>query len=269
MPDFAEKPYDGDHPLVEDGGDWRSGGGLGGVLERAVSYGNFGGPGNRILTENPDYVAQQRAANPNYDETTDPKFAGDPRYQPIDGIDAAAEKHDGAYDAASQGNSMFSWAGMHDFRAADKTLVSDVGNEMSANGDKYSGEAKTYADTLQGFFGGREMGMEAVDWAESKGAAVENGLSQAVGGAEKWSSLDDAGKGLAADASGALGFAEESGAEAWKGIDGAAEKVSQLGLAGAAGTIGGLGNVAVAGGISAAEGAWDGLKSFGAGLVGP
>lgn len=265
MPDFASRPYDGTHPLLAegDGGtDWRGGDGIGDILGRAISYGNYGGFGNRIEGENGDYVAQQRAANPDYDPTTDPKFAGDPRYAPVDPMDAAMQQHDSAYAQLGGNDGMFGWDGMHERRDADNQLASSVGTEMAQNGDKYSAGARTYASGLEGFFDGREAGMEAADWAGAKTSQAESGVENFVAGASQWSSLSDVGHGLATGAGDALGFVEGAGAEAAHGVEDAASTIGKLGVPGALTAAAGFGDAVVAGGIHAAEGALADVESL-------
>ncbi len=271
-PDFASKPYDASHSYDDPNNqDWRSGGGILDSVERAVSYGNYAGPGNRILTENPDYVAQQRAADPNYDETKDPKFADDPRYAPVDGIDAAAQKHDGAYDEANKGNNMFSWDGMRDFHAADETLVSDVNKEMAQNGGKYSDSATQYADGLQGFFGARDSALDAVDWAGNKASDAESGIGNFVDSAKSWSSVGDAESGIASGVQSAGSWLGDTAQQAWSGVSNFGDTIGKLGTTGEEGAALGLLDVGVAGAAhvasQAASGVVDDVSAVGSGIA--
>ena len=268
--DFESTPHDGHHDALEPGSDWRGGSGILDAAARYVSYGNFAGPGNRVLTENPDYAAAQRAKDPHYDETNDPRFKNDPRYQPIDGIDAAAQRHDGGYERhhIDGQDPFFSWEGLKAVHGDDKALVDGVQNEMDTRGGEYSQTAKNYSEGLRGFFGSRVMGVDAVDWAGQKVDATEHGLSGALDDARSWGSLDDAGRGLAKDAVGAGHFVEESAEEAWSGVAGAGKKIGSLGWPGMLGAVAGFGDVALAGGRNVATSAWDGVKSAGGAVAG-
>src|SRR5689334_4520186 len=99
MPEYQATPYDGHHPLLDDGSDWRSGNDPRSIAERFVSYGNFAGPGNHL-----------------WNERGDSSLAGDPKYAPIDGIDRAAETHDHGYGAHLGSGNAFGWDDMHAVR---------------------------------------------------------------------------------------------------------------------------------------------------------
>lgn len=164
---FMSPAGDGWH-LAGGDGDWRDGDGADGAIERGESYGNFAGPGNRILRENPEAAAKKQA-DPSYDETKDPKYANDPRYQATDGLDAAAREHDSDYSARGKDHrEMFGWEGMHAVKDADAKLVENVDAEMDQNGEKYSKGAQTYSKGMRGFFGARVMGQDALEWAGDK-----------------------------------------------------------------------------------------------------
>jgi hypothetical protein len=228
-----------------------------------VSYGNWAGPGNRAVTENQDYVNQQRALNPAYDEASDPKLMNDPRYAPIDGMDAAAKRHDGGYSHDLGSSSMFGWEGMRNVREDDRRLVADTQAEMDTNGDKYSDSAKTYSEGLRGFFGSRVMGQDAADWAGAKAGEAGQGIGSFVEGAKSWSSLDEAGGGIAHGLEGAGSWLAGTGEQAWTGVSGAANTIEGLGVPGALGAVGGFGDVAAAGVGEVAGDAWTGAKSAG------
>lgn len=261
--DFESTPYDGHHSMTNPGDDWRSGSGVGGMLGRLVSYGNWAGPGNRMVTENADYIAQQRAENPTYDPYHDASLMSNPRYAAIDGIDAAAQRHDHGYSQSLNGANMFGWDGIRNTREADRQLVADTQAEMDTNGSRYSSGAQTYSEGLRGYFGGRVMGMDAVDWAGGKAHEAGQGISNFIHGAGDWHSLGDAGRGIANGARGAAGWLANTGREAWNGIRGVGQQMHDLGPVGALGMVGGLGNVAVAGGIHMAQQAWNGVSRAG------
>lgn len=256
--DFESTPYDGHHSYTDPGNDWRSGDGITDGLKRVVSYGNWAGPGNRMVTENQGYIDEQRAKNPNYDPYLDSSLMNNPRYQAIDGMDAAALHHDHGYSQSLGGENMFGWQGMRNVREADRQLVADTQAEMDANGGKYSDGARSYSEGLRGFFGGRVMGMDAADWAGGKASEAGQGISNFVHGASDWHSLGDAGRGIAQGAMGAGRWLANTGREAIGGIGSAINTARELGPIGALGMVGGLGNVAVAG-------AWEGAKALGRG----
>jgi hypothetical protein len=257
--DFESTPYDGHHSYTDPGNDWRSGDGVADGLKRAVSYGNWAGPGNRMVTENQAYIDQQRASDPSYDPFHDSSLMNNPRYQAIDGMDAAAQRHDHGYFQNLNGENMFGWQGMRNTREADRQLVADTQAEMDANGDRYSDGARTYSEGLRGYFGGRVMGMDAADWAGGKASEAGQGISNFVQSAGNWNSLGDAGRGIAQGAMGAGRWLANTGREAIGGIGNAINTARELGPVGALGMVGGLGNVALAG-------AWEGAKSVGRGV---
>ena len=265
---FRSEPYNGVHPLLRSADDWRDTPGLAGIVERSSSYGNWGGPGNRVATENQPYIAQQRAQNPAYDEATDPRFVNDPRYAPIDGMDAAAERHDSGYNHDLRGENMFGWQGMRNVHEDDRRLVAATQAEMDQNGDKYSDDAISYSEGLRGFFGARVMGMDAVDWMGAKAHRAGEGVSDFVDQARGWESLGDAGRGLWQGAKGAGHFLADTGAEAWHGIGAAAGTLGSLGPTGMIRALAGFGDVAISGAGHLAGRAWDGAKSIGSSLFG-
>lgn len=257
--DFESTPYDGHHSYTDPGNDFRSGDGVTDGLQRLVSYGNWAGPNNRMVIENKGYIDEQRASNPNYDPYLDGSLMNNPRYAPIDGMDAAAQRHDHGYYQSLGGESMFGWQGMRNVREADRQLVADTQAEMDTNGDRYSDGARTYSEGLRGFFGGRVMGMDAADWAGGKASEAGQGISNFVQGAGNWHSLGDAGRGIAQGAMGAGRWLANTGREAIGGIGNAINTARELGPVGTLGMIGGMGNVALAG-------AWEGAKSVGRGI---
>lgn len=257
--DFESTPYDGHHSYTDPGNDWRSGDGVTDGLKRVVSYGNWAGPGNRMVTENQAYIDSQRAQDAGYDPYLDSSLMNNPRYQAIDGMDAAAQRHDHGYYQSLNGENMFGWQGIRNTREADRQLVADTHAEMDANGDRYSTGAQRYSQGLQGFFGGRVMGMDAADWAGGKASEAGQGISNFVQGAANWNSLGDAGRGIAQGAAGAGRWLANTGREAIGGIGNAINTARELGPIGALGMVGGLGNVAVAG-------AWEGAKALGRGV---
>ncbi len=265
--DFESTPYDGHHSYTDPGNDWRSGDGIKGGLGRMVSYGNWAGPGNRMVTENQNYINQQTQANPGYDPYHDPTLMNNPRYQAIDGMDAAAQRHDHGYFQSLNGENMFGWQGIRNTREADRQLVADTQAEMDANGDRYSPDARRYSEGLRGYFGGRVMGMDAADWTGGKINEAGQGISNFVQGARNWNSLGDAGRGIMNGVQGAGSWLANTGREAWGGISNAFNTARELGPVGALGMVGGLGNVAVAGIGHAAGQAWQGAKNLGSNVL--
>jgi hypothetical protein len=212
-------PYDGHHPFFDDRNDWQKGDSPLDIAARFVSYGNYGGPGDNAPAP------------------------------PIDGLDAAAEKHDDAYGRDLGANGYFSWQGIQHTHADDAELVTDVNQEMAANGSKYSPEAVDYSEGLRGFFGGRVAGVDAVNWADAKLGQAEAGISDFVHGDV----------GLSEGLAGAGSFIAGAAGEAWDGVKNTAETAAGLGWPGVAGTAIGLGNVAVSGVGHLASEAWDWL----------
>ncbi|HMU40686.1 MAG TPA: hypothetical protein PKE31_16880 [Pseudomonadota bacterium] len=239
---------------------------------RLVSYGNWAGPGNRMESENEEYIQAQRDKDPSYDPYHDKTLTDDPRYKPVDGMDAAAFHHDHGYQEAlgpgGKGPSMFGWEGLQATREADRRLVNDVRDEMAENGDQYSGTSKTYAKGLQGYFGARVMGQDAIDWAGGKAGEAAGGISNFINGAKNWGSFGDAAKGIGQGIKGAGSWLANTGKEAWGGISGAAKHIGSLGLPGILGAAGGFANVAGAGLAHLGGKAWDGVKSAGSSLAG-
>lgn len=277
MSDYEATPYDGHHTQGDSENSWRTN-----AAERFVGYGNWAGPGNRMDHEEADYIAQQRRRNPDYDPYVDPHMLNNPRYQAVDGMDAAAQVHDHGYYkhlGADAGTAdMFTWDGLHRTREDDRTLVNSTRAEMAANGDRYSKDARGFANGLQGFFGARVMGQDAVDWAGNKAGEASQGVSNFVNGARNWNSLGDAASGVGQGIRGAGSWLANTGREAWQGVSGAARNISGLGWQGALGAVGGFANVAGAGalhlGNQALQGAgnlagqaWDGARSLGGAAV--
>lgn len=249
-PEYRSTPYDGTHdPDNASGDDWRSGSGLGGWFDRATSYGNFSGSGNRIDVEQADYIRQQQANDPNYNKFHDPALQSDPRYQPIDGIDAAAMRHDESYSTDLNGANMFGWQGLRNTNAADRQLVRDVNDEMNTNGDLYSEDATRYSQGMRGYFGGRVMGVDAVDWMGSKAGEVGDGVSNFVGDLGNAGSIGEAAGVIGNGVVGAGQWIGNTAGEAWNGISNAASTAWDLGWPGMLGTAGGLLNVAGAGAL--------------------
>jgi hypothetical protein len=246
MPAFESTAYDGQHSWAA-GNDWRTGSGLVDSINRVCSYGNYAGAGNRILEENKDYVAQQRQLDPNYNENRDPRFMNDPHYAPIDGLDAAAKKHDSGYPDHLGQNSMFSWDGMQRVREDDRQLVTDVGAEMAQNGSKYSAGAQRFAAGTQGFFGGRVLAQDAVDWVGSKADQVGAGVAGFAAEASHWGSVGEAAHGIGTGAASAASWLTRTGHEAADGTAAAASQIGALGAPGMAMAALGVGNVAFAG----------------------
>lgn len=158
---------------------------------RFPSYGNYAGPGNKY----DDYLNARWAKDPKYDPATDPALSAEKTT--VDGIDAAARKHDFAYyrdngHGASETN-MLSWQGLQNTRNADRELQKDAEKEMlrpSLGKDgkpiAYSDGTRDYVDGMAGFFGGRADGVDIaralgkgkMDVFDAAGAAVND-----IGGA--------------------------------------------------------------------------------------
>lgn len=211
------------------------------------SHGNYVGPGNKILDRNKEYVAQQKALNPNYNEVRDPKF-NNSLYKPVDGFDEAAKVHDEAYsDHLKAGNSMFSWDGMKQVKEDDRALVNAGQKEMAEHGAGYTDAERRKAAMGEGFFAGRVMGMDAADWVGKKADQAGAGLSNFFGGAANWHSAGDAISGIGTGLSSASHWLGHAGGEAATGISNAASATAGRGGAGVGGTLLGLTNVAGAG----------------------
>lgn len=265
--DFESKPHDGHHSPLSPGNDWRSGTGIGGMAQRLVSYGNWAGPGNRMETENAAYIAKRKQEDPSYDEYSDPTLMNNPRYAAIDGIDAAARRHDGGYDQHRDNQNMFGWQGMRNVREDDRRLVADTQAEMDANGSQYSSGAQAYSKGLRGFFGSRVMGMDAVDWTGGKAQEAGHGVADFAHQAAGWRSLGDAGHGIAQGAQQAGGWLANTGRQAWQGASQAAQQIHSLGPIGTLGAVAGFGDVAVAGAAHLGGQAWQGAQALGTGAV--
>ncbi len=266
MSDYEATPYDGHHTQGDSENSWRTN-----PLERFVGYGNWAGPGNRMDHEEPGYIADQRKDNPNYDPYLDPHFLNNPRYRAIDGMDAAAQRHDHGYyqhlGADSSTLDMFTWQGLQATREDDRRLVADTRAEMGANGGRYSEDARSFGRGLQGFFGARVMGQDAVDWAGNKAGEAASGVGNFINGARNWNSLGDAASGIGQGIRGAGSWLANTGREAWQGVSGAANTIGNLGWEGALGATGGFLNVAGAGAAHLAGQAWDGARSLGGAAV--
>jgi hypothetical protein len=264
--EYESTPYDGHHTQGDSESSWRTN-----AAERFVGYGNWAGPGNRMDHEEPGYIADQRQRDPNYDPYLDPHFLNNPRYQAIDGMDAAAQRHDHGYHkhlGADAGMAdMFTWDGLNATREDDRRLVADTRAEMGANGGRYSEDAQGFAKGLQGFFGARVMGQDAVDWAGNKAGEAGQGISNFVGGARNWNSVGDAARGIGQGISGAGSWLADTGREAWQGVSGAAQNIGGLGWQGALGAAGGFLNVAGAGALHAGGQLWDGARSLGSSAI--
>lgn len=266
MSDYEATPYDGHHTQGDSEHSWRTN-----PVERFVGYGNWAGPGNRMDHEEADYIAQQRKQNPNYDPYVDPHMLNNPRYRAVDGMDAAAQRHDHGYyqhlGADSGAADMFTWQGLQATREDDRRLVADTRAEMAQNGNRYSADAQSFGRGLQGFFGARVMGQDAVDWAGNRAQEAASGVGNFVNGARNWNSLGDAESGIGQGIRGAGNWLANTGREAWQGVSGAYNNIRGLGWEGALGATGGFLNVAGAGAAHLAGQAWDGARSLGGAAV--
>ncbi|MFO0620328.1 MAG: hypothetical protein U0745_02950 [Polyangia bacterium] len=266
MSEYEATPYDGHHTQGDSENSWRTN-----PVERFVGYGNWAGPGNRMDHQEGDYIRQQRERDASYDPYTDPHMLNNPRYQAVDPMDAAAFEHDHGYykhlgaDAGTM--DMFTWQGLQATREDDRRLVGATRAEMAANGGRYSEDAQGFAKGLQGFFGARVMGQDAVDWAGNKAGEAGQGISNFVGGARNWNSVGDAARGIGQGVSSAGSWLANTGREAWQGVSGAASNIGNLGWQGALGAIGGFANVGLAGAAHVAGQAWDGAKSLGSAAI--
>lgn len=231
---FESTPYDGRHPATLDpGDDWRNGTGILGYLDRVTSYGNYAGLGNRNQVER-GYHA------------------------PIDGIDAAAERHDTGYEAHAGASDPFTtWEGMRAVADDDRRLVADVGNEMAVNGSRYSTDAQDYSKGMRAFFGARAMGSDAVDWAEDKGGEAASGVEHFIDDARTWDDIGDVGTGLAGGAAGAGSWLFGAGSEAVQGVGHAAGTLSDLGPRAMLDAAAGFADFGIVGAGHAASSLWD------------
>ena len=161
------------------------------AADRFPSYGNWAGPGNVHDEEIKRRMTEANAAHRPYDPSTDPDFGADTA---IDGLDAAARVHDLQYyrdnsDAnGKETNSMFSLQGLLNTADADRTLQRATAREMDhpsigADGRpiEYSDSTRTYADGLQGLFGGRADGVD-IRQAYIDGSIDELGVLDAAAG---------------------------------------------------------------------------------------
>jgi hypothetical protein len=238
-----DTPYDATHPVSRDPrGDWRDATGFGGLLQRLTAYGNYAGFGNR-----------------------NEKQGG--YFPPLDGIDAAAQRHDAGYSRdAATGNPFLNWDTMHAVAPDDRRLVADIDAEMAENGGRYSPEAEAYSRAARGLFGARAMGVGAIDWADGKAGEAWDGVGSFIHSARDWHSLDDVGTGLADGGLRAGGWLGHTGAEAWDGVSHAASTIEDLGPRGALAAGIGFLDVGVAGTGHVLGKGWDAAKS-GAGHV--
>ncbi len=243
MSDYESKPYDGQHPLLDpQGDDWRTG-----VLERAVSYGNYAGPSNRAWRDG-----------------VDPATTTDPKYAPIDGIDAAAKTHDLGYSRdLPKGTDEWGWDGINAVSKDDHKLDSDVRTEMGQNGSKYSPGAQQFAQATEGFFGGRANAVDGMNFVEQKAGEVGNGVSGFVDGAKSWSSMGEAENGIGQGLSQAGNWAAKTGSQVAHGVGTMVDEQKGLNGVGIGAEVIGAGSAAVTGAGHLAHEAWDGAKSVG------
>lgn len=241
MANDFETPYDGNHHVSDSSGsDWRSWG------ERLVSYGNFAGPGNR---NDPEHRAK------------DPAQANGPiDFKPIDGMDAAAERHDQGYGALD-GHSMWSWDGIKRVAGADRGLADQTDQEMAKNGSKYSSGAQNYSKAMRGIFGGRASVVEGVNWAGEKAHEAGQGISNFANSAKDWHSVGDAGRGIANGVAGGAQWLGNTAAQGWNGAKSAANYFGGLGPLGVAGAVVGGGEALLAGGAHLAGQAGRGIAN--------
>ncbi len=252
MPDNFETPYDGHHQFSDPSGrDWRTN-----PFERLVSYGNFAGPGNRN-------DAQHRQ--------TDPAQAGGPvDFKPIDGIDAAAQRHDRGYEALD-GHSMWSWEGIKRVAGADRRLAEETDQEMARNGGSYSSGAQNYSKAMRGIFGGRASVVEGANWAGSKAHEAGQGISNFVNSAHDWHSVGDAARGIGSGLSNGARWLGSTAAEGFNGVKNTASYFGHLGPLGVLGAAVGGGEALAAGGAhlvgQGASAAWNGAQQLGHGIA--
>jgi hypothetical protein len=236
-------------------------------LTSMLSYGNYIGPGNKILEENAGYVEEQRRRDPNYNEVRDPRFQTD-RYKPIDALDAAGRDHDSGYSDHLHGQSMFSWNGMNAVKNDDRALANATDKELGQNGSHYSDKTRTLASGMEGFFGGRAMGLDAVNWVGNKAGEAQSGIAGFMNGAQHWGSAHDAAAGMGSGLHSAASWMAKTGGEAAAGIGDAAHRTAGLGGFGMATTAAGLANVAGAGLAHLGSEAAHGVAGAGKHLVG-
>jgi hypothetical protein len=240
MPDSFETPYDGHHHFSDPGGtDWRRS-----PFERLVSYGNFAGPGNR----------NDAAHNPSGGPATP--------YKPIDGMDAAASRHDEGYEALD-GHSMWSWDGIRRVSGADRRLAEETDQEMARNGSKYSSSAQNYSKAMRGIFGGRATVVEGANWAGNKAHEAEQGISDFAHSAQNWHSMGDAARGIGSGLHNGASWLGNTAAQGLSGVRNAASYFGHLGPLGVLGAAVGGGEALGAGAVHAAGQAWDGAKHAG------
>jgi hypothetical protein len=234
MSDNFETPYDGKHHANDETGrDWRP------WYERIASYGNFAGPGNR-----------NDAAHGNDGGT----------YKPIDGMDAAAERHDKGYEAL-HGRSMWGWDGISSVAKADRSLADETDHEMATNGGQYSGEAQNYSKAMRGIFGGRASVVEGVNWAGNKAHEAKDGIGNFIDSAKDWHSAGDAGRGIANGVTSGAKWLGNTASQAWNGVKDTASYFHKLGPLGMAGAAFGGGEALLAGGVHLAGQAGRGIAN--------
>jgi hypothetical protein len=219
MSDFQSVPHAGWHGIT--GGDWRG-------LDGLVSYGNYAGPGNR--------------------NGVDPRADGQP-WAPIDGIDAAAQRHDQGYTDAGIGpnKGMFSWEGINATRNADRQLADDTDQEMRANGGQYSGSADAYSRAMRGIFRGRSDTVDAVNWVGNKAGEARDGIGNFVNGMGNWNSAGDAINGIGSGIRSGASWLGNTVREGGQGLANAGRYFKGLGGAGMAGAAFGIGSSLFAG----------------------
>jgi hypothetical protein len=255
---WEAKPYDAKHPVMDDGTDWRTG-----VGERAVSYGNWAGPDNRLEIENKDYIAARQREDPSYKPLHDPVLLNDPRYKAVDGLDQAAKDHDTAYGDVldeKHGDSLWDFDGLHKVRDADQKLAEDSSKEMAENGDKYSDSAQRFGDGCAGFFGGRAMGVDAADWTGKKENEAADGVSKFADDVSNVGSVDEAATVVGNGASAAASWVGDTASQAMDGLEKGATAFLDRDAVGKASMIAGLANV---GGAAALDAAKDVAKEIG------
>jgi hypothetical protein len=253
---FKDDGSDHNHPLIDDGTDWRGGNDLKSIGRRFASYGEYAGYSNRMEVENEKDIQAKRAADPNYDPYNDDAYKD--KYKPVDAIDAAARDHDHSYFqklgmnnplTGEKEHSMDDWEGMNRVAAADGKLAKDIKDEMDAHGDNYSDLTRTKAEGLEGYFGSRARGVEAVDWAGNKAGEAEAGVTDFADKLSHAQSLSEVGNDVSQGISDAGSWLANAGKQALGGLGEAAADFERLGAFGKANTIAGYGTVA-----------WQGLK---------
>jgi hypothetical protein len=240
---------DHNHAVIDDGTDFRHGNGLKDIAARVASYGDYAGVSNKMEMENAGAIQKRLVSDPTYDPYNDPAYA---KYKPKDGLDAAARDHDHTYftdlgfDNPLTGKKqvdMNSWEGLNKAAKADATIARDTQKEMDAHGDQYGTQTHIKADGLEGFFGSRARGVEAVDWTSNKLHEAEHGISGWAGEMSHAKSLSQVGHGLSTGAESAGSWMSSTAHEAAGGLHEAAADFSRLGTMGKIGSIAGYGQV--------------------------